>query len=63
MFGLDEMMARYASYPDLTEIVRERFTEPKATLRELFARIVFNVLSAIPTTMPATIPPSGMARR
>ncbi len=44
MLELDEMMARYASYPDLAQIVRERFTEPKATLRELFARIVFNVL-------------------
>lgn len=44
MLELDEMEARYASYADLAQIVRERFTEPKATLRELFARIVFNVL-------------------
>lgn len=41
---LDEMAARYASYADLAQIVRERFTRPKTTLRELFARIVFNIL-------------------
>lgn len=44
LFGLDEMMARYASYEDLTEIIRHRFTSPKATLRELFGRLVFNIL-------------------
>ncbi|MGO9876729.1 MAG: type II toxin-antitoxin system HipA family toxin [Acidimicrobiia bacterium] len=33
-----------ASYADLADLVRERFTDPEATLRELFARIVFNVL-------------------
>lgn len=41
---LDEMMARYASYEDLAEIVRHRFTSPTQTLKELFGRIVFNVL-------------------
>ena len=44
LFGLDEMMARYASYEDLAEIVRHRFTEPRATLHELYGRLVFNVL-------------------
>ena len=44
MFGLDEMMARYASYADLTEIIRHRFDQPKQTLRELFGRLVFNIL-------------------
>ncbi|MEX1216653.1 type II toxin-antitoxin system HipA family toxin [Saccharospirillum sp.] len=44
MLGLDEMMARYASYQDLAEIIRHRFTEPKDTLRELYGRIVFNIL-------------------
>ena len=43
MLGLDEMVARYATYPDLAHVIRARFTEPQATLRELFARIVFNV--------------------
>ena len=42
---LDEMMAAYASYEKLAEIIRHRFSEPKATLCELFSRIVFNILS------------------
>jgi serine/threonine-protein kinase HipA len=41
---LDEMMARYASYETLAEIVRHRFADPGATLRELFGRLVFNIL-------------------
>jgi serine/threonine-protein kinase HipA len=41
---LDEMMARYASYQDLAEIIRHRFTNAQATLHELFSRIVFNIL-------------------
>ena len=44
MLALDEMMARYASYADLAEIVRQRFIDALATLRELFARITFNIL-------------------
>ncbi|KEO60018.1 phosphatidylinositol kinase [Thioclava indica] len=44
MLGLDEMMARYASYEELAEIIRHRFTDPKGTLRELYGRIVFNIL-------------------
>ena len=44
MLGLDEMMARYASYEDLAELIRHRFTNPKETLRELYGRICFNVL-------------------
>jgi serine/threonine-protein kinase HipA len=42
---LDELMARYASYADLAQIVRERFTDAPATLRELFGRITFNILT------------------
>ncbi len=42
---LDELMARYASYADLAQIVRERFTHARASLRELFARITFNILT------------------
>ena len=41
---LDEMRARYASYEDLAELIRHRFTNPKATLQEMFGRIVFNIL-------------------
>ncbi|WP_200922718.1 type II toxin-antitoxin system HipA family toxin [Methyloglobulus morosus] len=44
LLGLDDMMARYASYEDLAEIIRHRFTHPKETLREFFARLVFNIL-------------------
>jgi serine/threonine-protein kinase HipA len=44
MFGLDELMARYASYEDLAEIIRHRFTDVTETLRELFSRLVFNIL-------------------
>ena len=44
LLGLDEMMARYASYEVLAEIIRHRFTEASATLRELYSRLVFNIL-------------------
>jgi serine/threonine-protein kinase HipA len=44
LLGLDEMMARYASYEELASIIRHRFTNPRKTLRELFGRVVFNVL-------------------
>ena len=44
LFGLDDMMARYASYETFAEIIRHRFNDPKETLEELFSRIVFNIL-------------------
>ncbi|MFZ2171641.1 MAG: type II toxin-antitoxin system HipA family toxin [Methylococcaceae bacterium] len=44
LFELDDMMARYASYEDLAEIIRHRFTHPRETLRELYSRLVFNIL-------------------
>ncbi len=44
LLELDELMARYASYDQLATVVRHRFSEPKETLRELFSRIVFNIL-------------------
>jgi serine/threonine-protein kinase HipA len=44
LLALDELMARYASYEELATIIRHRFTKPKETLRELFSRLVFNVL-------------------
>lgn len=44
LLELDEMMAAYASYEKLAELVRYRFKDAKATLRELFGRIVFNIL-------------------
>ncbi|HPX61344.1 MAG TPA: type II toxin-antitoxin system HipA family toxin [Deltaproteobacteria bacterium] len=44
MLTLDEMMARYASYEALAEIIRSKFRNVPGTLRELFSRIVFNIL-------------------
>ena len=44
LFKLDELMARYASYEDLAEIIRLEFEKPNETLRELFGRLVFNIL-------------------
>jgi len=45
VLGLDELMGRYASYQELAEIIRLRFAAPRETLRELFNRLVFNVLT------------------
>jgi len=45
LLGLDEMMARYAGYQDLAEIIRHKFTDASATLKELFSRLVFSILS------------------
>ena len=44
MLQLDEMMARYATYADLADLIRASFVEPEATIRELFSRIAFNIL-------------------
>jgi serine/threonine-protein kinase HipA len=44
LLQLDEMMARYASYEALSTLVRHRFPAPKETLRELFSRMLFNIL-------------------
>lgn len=44
LLSLDDMMARYASYEVLAEIIRHRFTDPRDTLKELFSRLVFNIL-------------------
>jgi serine/threonine-protein kinase HipA len=43
MLGLHELIGRYATYHDLADVIRQRFVEPEATLRELFRRIVFNI--------------------
>ena len=44
MLGLRPVDGHYGSYPDLADIVRKRFTDPNLTLRELFSRIVFNII-------------------
>lgn len=41
---LNELAARWASYAELAQVIRERFTQPAKSLRELFARITFNIL-------------------
>jgi len=45
LLRLDEREAPYASYEDLATLIRHRFEDPRATLEELFGRIVFNILS------------------
>lgn len=45
LLGLDEMMARYASYEHMAEIIRHKFNDASLTLKELFSRLVFNILS------------------
>ena len=44
MLELDEMWTRDATYPNLGDVIRERFVDPGAYLRERFGRIVFNIL-------------------
>jgi serine/threonine-protein kinase HipA len=45
LFGLpEESRPEDWSYGALADIIRARFTDPGATLRELFGRIVFNIL-------------------
>ena len=40
----DGIAGRYATYPDLVFHIRSRFIDTDVTLRELFARITFNIL-------------------
>ncbi|HEY5857364.1 MAG TPA: HipA domain-containing protein [Aldersonia sp.] len=42
MLGLDEMMVRYATYPDPLDVLRRDGAAPRVG-RKLFERIVFNV--------------------
>jgi len=44
LFELDEMMARYATYQELSEIIRNKFINPAINCKELFSRMVFNIL-------------------
>jgi len=44
MLLLDPMEARYASYLEFADLIRQRFVDPQASLRELFARLCFNIL-------------------
>jgi serine/threonine-protein kinase HipA len=42
--GLDELGARYASYADLAEILRRRSSDPAGDMKELWNRMLFNIL-------------------
>ncbi|WP_327210253.1 type II toxin-antitoxin system HipA family toxin [Rhizobium leguminosarum] len=44
MLGLDEMMARYASYGELCRVMTEHLVDPALSMLELFERLAFNVL-------------------
>lgn len=44
LLKLNEMEARYASYPDLAEVIRMYFAKPKKDLPELYKRLAFNIL-------------------
>ena len=44
MLGLHEIAVQHATYVDLAETVRLHFADPADTLRELFTRLVVNVL-------------------
>jgi serine/threonine-protein kinase HipA len=43
VLGLDEWGGQMATYPELANEIRKRFTEPKKSLRELFSRVAFNI--------------------
>lgn len=42
--GLDELSARYASYAALAEILRHRSSDPAGDMKELWSRMLFNIL-------------------
>ncbi len=44
LLNLNEMEARYASYCDLADVIRQHFDKPHAQLLELYKRLIFNIL-------------------
>lgn len=44
ILGMNEISAHHASYGELADLIRARFRNPKATLKELYLRLVFNIL-------------------
>lgn len=44
LLGLNEMEARYASYSDLANVIRQHFKNPHQDLAELYKRLIFNIL-------------------
>lgn len=45
IFEFDEMEARYASYEILAEAIRHKFYDASKTLRELYKRLIVNILT------------------
>jgi serine/threonine-protein kinase HipA len=45
ILGLHELTGRHATYHDLADVIRSRFVHRSDTLRELFGRIVLNILT------------------
>ncbi len=43
ILGLHEQLGQYATYWELANAIRTEFAKPQAALRDLFARIVFNI--------------------
>lgn len=43
MLGLDEIAARYATYPQIVDVLRRWSSTPNTDVRELFTRIIFNI--------------------
>lgn len=44
LLELDEMMGRYATYPDLVAVLRHTVASPDTTAREVFYRIALNII-------------------
>lgn len=44
LLGLNELEARYASYRDLADLIRQQFSDPSKDLAELYKRLIFNIL-------------------
>ncbi|TGD61141.1 type II toxin-antitoxin system HipA family toxin [Tabrizicola sp. WMC-M-20] len=42
--GMDELGARYASYPALAEVLRHRSADTSGDMKELWSRMLFNIL-------------------
>ena len=63
LFGLDEMMAMYASYQDLADIIRHRFTDSERNpARTIRAHRIQHSGVATRMTTRVTMLPSGMAK-
>lgn len=45
ILGLHELTGRHATYHDLADVIRSRFVHRSDTLRQLFGRIVLNILT------------------